>query len=420
MINDRSFFVLVNVAVNLLFLIRSYVTMRTLGYSDLGLVALLQTIVLLVGAMQFGVVNGGYRLLCSEGDDDARLINNFVYTFASVLAIVLLAVGACAAILSNDRDYTIVTCLAIGAGILTIIKNWMTNYLIAKIKLRKLNRINLVSALVSIAPLAFLKIDPLLMCLTSIIAQPLVFVAYLLVSESSMRPTAPEFSMKLSRRILSAGFVVFLTGVFLMANSQIERWSILSYLGVAGLGRFYLALLFLNMYTLIPSSLDAIFLPKVVQAYVREDYDGMRIDMRKFFQVTFLYSLSAVLGVWLLSRMIIGLLLPKYLGDLQYVYLVMPGAVLFGLTSPLAIVFNVLMQYRFYFYAYGLGTLATAGLLGAYIHTVGSIDLGALSVIKSAVFVLMGVVVVAGYLTFSRTHPAFRFNPLRVKRLVAG
>jgi hypothetical protein len=30
LINDRSFFVLVNVAVNLLFLIRSYVTMRTL------------------------------------------------------------------------------------------------------------------------------------------------------------------------------------------------------------------------------------------------------------------------------------------------------------------------------------------------------------------------------------------------------
>ena len=64
--NDRTLFVVVNVAVNLLFLLRSYVTMRTLTYSALGLVALLQTIILLVSALQFGVVNGGYRLVCSE------------------------------------------------------------------------------------------------------------------------------------------------------------------------------------------------------------------------------------------------------------------------------------------------------------------------------------------------------------------
>ena len=139
LINDRSFFVLVNVAVNLLFLIRSYVTMRTLEYSHLGLVALLQTIVLLIGALQFGVINGGYRLLCSESDENARVINNFVYTFVGALSIPLLVAGACVAGFSSDRDYGLVACLAIVAGIFTIIKTWMTNYLIAKIMLRKLN-----------------------------------------------------------------------------------------------------------------------------------------------------------------------------------------------------------------------------------------------------------------------------------------
>jgi len=146
----------------------------------------------------------------------------------------------------------------------------------------------------------------------------------------------------------------------------------------------------------------------------------MRIDMRRFFYVTFAYSAIAVLGVWLLSGALIGLLLPKYLDDLQYVYLVMPGAVLFGLTSPFAIVFNVLIQYRFYFYAYGLGTLATAALLAGYIHAAGSIDLAALSVIKSVVYVLMGIVVIAGYFAFCRAHPAFRFDPLRLGRMAAG
>jgi len=418
--NDRAIFVLVNVAVNLLYVARSYVTMRVLGYSQLGLVALMQTIMLLVGALQFGVVNGGYRLLCSVGEGDARLINNFVYTFVYVLAAALLVAGACAAVFSHNAEYAIVGGLAIFAGTLTIVKNWMTNYLIAKIKLRKLNWINLVSALVSIAPLAFVKFSPLLLCVASIVVQPLMFVTYLLVSEPTMRPAGLVFSMNLFKRILSAGFVIFLTGLLVIVNGQIERWSILSYLGVDGLGRFYLALLFLNMYTLIPSSFDAIFLPKVVKAYVREEYAGMRINMRRFFYVTLCYSLFVVLGVWLLSRWLIEVFLPTHIDDLQYVYLVMPGAVLFGLTAPFALVFNVLIQYRFYFYAYGLGTLATVALLGTYILSVGSIDLTAVSIIKSVVSVLMGIVVIAGYLVFCRTHPAFRFAPLRVHRMGAG
>ena len=61
LINERTSFVLVNVVVNMAFLLRSYVSMRVLGYQDLGLAALLQTIILLVSALQFGVINGGYR-----------------------------------------------------------------------------------------------------------------------------------------------------------------------------------------------------------------------------------------------------------------------------------------------------------------------------------------------------------------------
>jgi O-antigen/teichoic acid export membrane protein len=389
--------------------------MRALGYSELGLVALLQTIILLIGALQFGVVNGGYRLLCSEADDGAHLLNNFFYTFIGGLTLVLAAAGGAAAVLAQSADYALVIMLAIFAGVLTIIRNWMTNFLIAKIKLRQLNRTNLISALASITPLAFVAYSPLPVCLGSIVLQPLVFVAYLLTAEKSLRPTELSFSTDLFKRILSAGFVVFLTGMFLLANSQIERWSILTYLGVAGLGRFYLALLFLNLYTLIPSSLDAVFLPRVVQAHVRGNYAGMRRDMRRFFYATVCYSAIAVLAVLLVGRPIIASLLPKYVADLQYVYLVLPGAVLFGLTSPFAIVFNVLIKYRFYFYAYGLGTLATALLLGIYIYAMGSITLTALSIVKSVVSVFMGLVVFSGYLVFSRTHPEFGLDLVRLK-----
>jgi len=415
LVNDRSVFVAVNVAVNILFLLRSYVTMRSLTYSDLGLVALLQTIILLVSALQLGVINGAYRLVCSEDEQGVRTVNDFVYAFICALASVLFVGGAVAALLSGDRDYALVTLLAIFAGILTILKNWMTNFLIAKVMLQSVNRVSAVSALVSILPLVYVRSSPLLICLGSIILQPLVFVACVIVFLPSLRPRALRWSTPVFRRVMAAGFIVFLTSVFLVANAQIERWSILSYLGTDGLGRFYLALVFLNLYTLVPTSLDAIYLPKLVQSYSRNDYARMRLDMRRFFQVLTAYSATAAICVWLMAPPFLKALLPKYLDDLEYVYLVLPGVVVFGLTAPFAMVFNILMRYRYYFYAYGLGTLATAALLGGYIYNTDTITLRALSIIKTVVYLAMGTVIILGYIVSSREQPGLRFTPFQIK-----
>jgi O-antigen/teichoic acid export membrane protein len=414
-LDDRAIFVVVNVAVNFFIIIRSYVTMKVLGYSDLGLVALLQTIILLVGVMQFGVLNGAYRLVCSAGEPEARRVNDLVYTFTCALAALLFAGCALATVLSfYSHSYVPIVFFGLLGGILTILKNWTTNYLIAKVMLGSLNLINFVSAFVSIVPLAFVKLNPLLMCLSSLLIQPLAFVAYVLVRNKGLRPTAIFWSGVLLNKIIAAGFVVFLTGMFLAANSQIERWWIISYLGVDGLGRFYLALLFLNLYSLVPWSLDAIFLPRLVQSFVASDHAQMRADLSKFFWLTATYAAAVVACVMLLGRESVEALLPTHIADLEYVYLVMPGVVFLGLTAPFAIVFNVLIQYRYFFYGYGLGTVVTAALLASYAYSTGSIALTAVAVIRSVASVVTGAIVFIGYILVSRAQPAFRFVPFRV------
>ncbi|HWW19526.1 MAG TPA: hypothetical protein VNZ06_01865 [Steroidobacteraceae bacterium] len=411
LINERTSFVLVNVVVNMAFLLRSYVSMRVLGYQDLGLAALMQTIILLISALQFGVINGGYRLLCSETGAAATQINNLVYTFVGALTLALFAVGGIsAALFPGDGGVALVTLLGVCAGILTIVRNWMTNQLLATVMLRRLNLVNMLSALASLAPLAVVRRAPLPICLASIVLQPLMFVVCLLVMEPGLRPSGWAVSAPLFRRILAAGFVVFLTGIFLTINSQIERWSIVSCIGVAGLGHYYLALLFLNLYNLVPTSLGAVFLPRLVQTHMQQDRAGMQQELRAFFRVTLYYSAAVMLCVWPLAAPVVALLLPKYLPDLRYVYLLTPGVLIFGLSNPFAIVFNVLIQYRYYFYAYGLGTVATAGLVGLYILVTGTIDLDTLSIIKCAVYTLMALIITAGYLVIARTHPEFRFE----------
>jgi O-antigen/teichoic acid export membrane protein len=169
----------------------------------------------------------------------------------------------------------------------------------------------------------------------------------------------------------------------------------------------------------VPTSFGAIYLPRLVQARVQEDRAAQQRELRSYFRVTLWYSAAVVLCVWPLGAMVLGLVLPKYLGDLRYVYLLTPGLTLFGMSNPFAIVFNVLIRYRWYFYAYGLGTLATGALLAGYLLATGTMDLAALSIIKSAVYALMGAVIVAGYRVLTREYPELRFAPFSRARAVA-
>jgi O-antigen/teichoic acid export membrane protein len=413
---DRGQFVLVNAAVNLLVLARSYVAMRALDYHELGLLAITQSIVLLVGAGQLGILNGGYRMLCAEDQRGARRINDQVYSLIGVLGAVTLVLVAAALGTVDDAQQAIAVAVGGLAGVLTILRSWMVNHLIASVSLGSLNRVNFVSALLSFVVLAAVGLQPLLVCLLSILLQPLAFAIYALYREPGVRPGEMLWNRELVRRLFASGFVVFLTGVLLIINGQLERWSIVASTGTEGLGHFYLALLFVNLYTMVPTSLDALYLPKLVRARASGDLQAVQLDLGKFFALTLAYASAVTLATALLARPIVDLLLPTYAQDLRYVYLVLPGLVVFGLTAPLAIVFNVLIDYRYYFYAYGAGTLATAALLGAVFASRGGASLDVVAVVRTAVNVLMALVIAAGYVAICRRYPEFRFPLLRLLR----
>ncbi|MEO6079219.1 MAG: hypothetical protein ABIQ86_05515 [Steroidobacteraceae bacterium] len=406
---DPASFVLVSVAVNCLALARSYIAMRSLDYADLGILTILQTVILLVGLLQLGVINGGYRLLCSAGGQERMHINNLVWSVVAVLSVVAV-MGAVVAISGAQRSaFLVAVFLGVLAGISTLLRTWMSNQLIAAVKLRQLNQVNLLSTGVSMLPLIFVSASPFLACSISIVAQPLLFVLVLLWRESDMRPTEVCLSLPLLRRVLMAGFIVFLTSVFLLLNSQVERWLIVSQMGVESLGHFYLALLFVTLHALVPSSLDAVFMPRLVTAHARGDYALLRRELRRFMGVTFVYTVLVVALVILLARPVLHWLLPGYIPDLRYVLLLLPGIAVFGLVAPLAIVFNVLIQYRFYFIAYASGTVTTIGLLVGYIKVRGTLDLAGLSIVKSLSYGIIAALIVFGYLRTVARHRELRF-----------
>ena len=93
-IDKKGVYVLVNVLVNLLNLLRGYLFMKLLNVTELGVVAVFQSIILLVSTLQMGVINGGYRQYCTETDTNRQRINGFFYGFVSILTALSLVIGA--------------------------------------------------------------------------------------------------------------------------------------------------------------------------------------------------------------------------------------------------------------------------------------------------------------------------------------
>lgn len=407
--NERQMFVVVNVLVNLFLLARSYLTMQVLDYRELGLAALLQSIVLLLGALQLGFLNGGFRLMCAAEGAEAQRINNLIYTFLAALGLVSLAVAGGSLLLIAGADSDAVGVLGVVGGIATLGRTWMTNQMVAHGKLARLNRVNLLAGAASLAALAFIPLNALGACLAAVVAQPVAFVIAAGLRDRSLLPDRPYFDLALVRRVLATGFVVFLTGMFLQANLQLERWYVTGFLGLEALGHLYLAILFVTLFQMVPTSLDQLFLPPMVRAHERSDPAALRHAMVRFVLVTAVYCAAAIVAVAVLAAPVVDLLLPRYVPDLRYVYLVLPGLVLFTLAGPFSVIFNVLIRYRYYLIAYGGGTLVTALLfLGASLRP-GGVGLDGVIVIRSAVYAGMAVVLLFGFWRLSRGLPAWRF-----------
>ncbi len=404
--NERQMFVVLNVAVNILLIGRSYVTMQVLDYRALGLAALLQSIVLLVSTLQLGFLNGGFRLICAAEGEEAARINNLIYTSFTLIALVSLVAAGIGLAFVNGPATVLVALLGVVGGVLTLVRTWMTNTLIAAGRLRRLNGINFWSSLGALVPLLFIPVDPLVACLVAVIGQPAAFVLAVAIYEPRQLPTRLLWPSALVRHVLRAGFMLFLSGLLVQLSFQFERWYVTAALGIPALGHLYLAFLFITLFQMVPTSLDQLFLPQIIRAH--QDRGDPSHAIRQYLIVALVYCALVTLVLVALAEPLTRLTLPRYVPDLPYVYLVAPGLILFTLSSPFAMIYNVTMRFRFYFAAFGGAMVLTAaGLYGSW--ALGQrLGLESVMLLRSGVYAFTAVVLVIGYWRLSHNARAFR------------
>lgn len=406
--DERARYVAINLAVSLFVLLRSYISMLVLDYRGLGLVTIVQSIVLLLGIAQFGFLNGGYRLLCSADEAEARRINALIYGVMAAIGGAAILAGLAYALAASEADALWVVGLGVVGGVATLIRTWMSNQMIAAARFAELNRVNLWSGLASLLVLVAIPLAPLPVCLAAIVVQPLGFVLLVVWRDPATRPAGVAFDAALARRVLAAGFLVFLSTMLLQANIQIERWYVAAALGLDGLGHLFLAILFTTLFQLVPTSLDAIYLPRLVRAHESGEPGAVGRGIAEYLLLLAGYGVAALLAVALLARPLTALLLPSYVEDLRYVMLIAPGLALITIASGFSVTFSILIRYRWLGIAYGAGTAALAALFGGAILAGVRLTLDQVTIARSAVFALTALLLLTGYLLTAHARPEFR------------
>ncbi len=321
---------------------------------------MVNTIALMLGFFQIGLLNGGYRIIALRDTEQETKTNNVIMSYFGSLFllatfgfIVVLSLG----FLSNG----LVVFISILMGLLFLVNNWYTNILIAAQEYTKLNIANSVSALASIFCVILASYYGLYGALFSLLIQPLLLIIIVIILYKKALPTRFILDVNHMKYVLSFGFVPFLSGVFALIYMQLERWSIITFLGQEELGKLYIVFLLTTLWSLIPGSINSLYFPKSVLLAKNGNYAGMFKIIKQYFLVIILYSLIGVTGILLFMKPILGQVFPAHVPYIHLAYILTIGLVLKILVDPITLLLNSVVKLKPIFHSDLFSIIVYAG-----------------------------------------------------------
>jgi O-antigen/teichoic acid export membrane protein len=182
------------------------------------------------------------------------------------------------------------------------------------------------------------------MALLAILAQPVLIGLGVLLSTSDLRPATLWLGRDLARRIFSLGSPQFLGAIFILLGYQLERWAIAGVLGEAALGQFYLVIMYIAFFVLVPTAILNLYFPSALRSFQAGDMDGFAHSARRHLRDLAVFSAVALpatifLLPWLLERV-----LPQFAGQAYLVYWAYPAMVVFVARDACALAFLSMKQ----------------------------------------------------------------------------
>ena len=322
--------------------------MKFLGFEELGLITMVNTTASLLSLFQIGLINGGYRIIALGHEKVIEKTNNNILSFLIVVSGGVFIITAILILLGIIKDYA-TALISISIGVLFLFNNWFTNRLIGSGKLQKLNYANSVSVIISLLCLILVYYYGFVGALICLFAQPMFFM--LLSIDKTFKFTKFEIEISHLRYILSFGFIPFLSGIFFLIYSQIERWGISFLLGNEELGKMYLFFIILTLWILIPNSIGNIFFPKAIKYYDIGDKPNFNKTIYNNIKIIVTYNIIGSLLLFTLLTPLVGLFFPNHLPYVYLVFLSIIGLFFRTLADPFSLFFNSIVKLKYIFWS---------------------------------------------------------------------
>lgn len=328
-------YVAVTILVSLLAFARNLFFMKSLDLASLGQITLMTTLIMLVGFVQVGMINGAYNQYAARD----RVVNRRIVELMSTGVIALIPVATIVTLVLQTTEvlagvvWPVTLAFGIAAGIATLASAWLNNALIADGHLGRSNLVNVAAVLTSLLA-AFLSLDyGLGAALSSLLLQPLIIAFAAIVLDPNLRPRSLGLHRSTLRLLFRLGWTPFLVSLTVLLMYQVERWSIAAILGSEALGEFYIVLMYTTFFALIPAALHNVYFPSAKRAFVARDSSLMMGFVRHYQRDLFAYFLLAVLVTVLLMPLAVARFLPDFTDSAALVYYALPGLVLFTLRN---------------------------------------------------------------------------------------
>lgn len=370
--------------------IKSFFFMDILSKEELGYVALFQSVILIVGFLQLGIIHGAYRILAFS-PRRLRIANNSVMTF-----LIGLYIFCCVALLIISFFIRIDWFWIVGTitGLFILWNVWCTNMHLVLGRTKLLSILMLVSILLSFIALPILFKNHLWGAVAFITIQPISFVILSILFNKDFRFKFQLRNAKYIKLCFNYGFIPFLTGILYFVNLQIERWVIGYDLGVESLGDYFLVFVYTSLFAVIPTAISTAYFPKMMR--VLKDSGISNFSFIKVFGVFYLelffYLVFMTIGTFLIMPTVIRLILPAHLDGIAYVNIVFFGLVPYTLINPISFIANAKLHYKELLFIYIVALVITLSCyIYIYLNKLGSL------ISYSYVNVLFFIVIALGY-----------------------
>jgi O-antigen/teichoic acid export membrane protein len=343
--NHSLVFIGVNIFVAFLGFVRSFAFMKFFDFKELGIVTLVSTAASLIGMFQIGLINGGYRIIALRDSDSNIKVNNVVFSYFGILALLLAAFSVFVYILGFYTNWFILLIINV-MGICMLLTNWLTNTLIGASEFKRLNVANSISAFASLLCLLLAYYFGLYGALLSLLIQPILFVSVVFLTDNKEIPTKFDLDFTYIKYILTFGFIPYLSGIFFLLYMQIERWSVNAFLGPEALGKMYLVFLTITLWVLVPTSINSLFFPKSVKLYSDNQLAKLDKLIKKYFLILVFYSVLCSVLMLLFFSPLVKYVFPNHLPYVKLVFIVLPGLILRILCDPIGLLLNSMVKLK--------------------------------------------------------------------------